>query len=206
VQVFGEYPPLILRDLASRDIQIEMLDDDQRILKQHTVDFVSFSYYMSLTESTQPDVERIPGNTVLGVKNPYLPASEWGWQIDPVGLKISLLELYDRYQKPLFIVENGLGAKDVVEDGKIRDSYRIDYFRAHFEQTLAAINEGVDVMGFTTWGCIDIISAGTSQMSKRYGFIYVDQDDEGKGTLKRLKKDSFWWYKKVIASNGADMS
>jgi 6-phospho-beta-glucosidase len=161
---------------------------------------------MSLTESTQPDVERIPGNTVLGVKNPYLPASEWGWQIDPVGLKISLLELYDRYQKPLFIVENGLGAKDVVEDGKIRDSYRIDYFRAHFEQTLAAINEGVDVMGFTTWGCIDIISAGTSQMSKRYGFIYVDQDDEGKGTLKRLKKDSFWWYKKVIASNGADMS
>jgi hypothetical protein len=119
-----------------------LLDDDQRILKQHTVDFVSFSYYMSLTESTQPDVERIPGNTVLGVKNPYLPASEWGWQIDPVGLKISLLELYDRYQKPLFIVENGLGAKDVVEDGKIRDSYRIDYFRAHFEQTLAAINEG----------------------------------------------------------------
>ena len=205
VQVFGEYPPLILRDLARRDIQIEMLADDQRILKENTVDFVSFSYYMSLTESTQPDVERIPGNTVLGVKNPYLPASEWGWQIDPVGLKISLLELYDRYQKPLFIVENGLGAKDVVEDGNIHDSYRIDYFRAHFAQTLAAINEGVDVMGFTTWGCIDIISAGTSQMSKRYGFIYVDQDDEGKGTLKRLKKDSFWWYQKVIASNGADM-
>ena len=206
VQVFGEYPPLILRDLASRDIQIEMQADDHRILKDHTVDFVSFSYYMSLTESTQADVERTAGNTILGVKNPYLPASEWGWQIDPVGLKISLLELYDRYQKPLFIVENGLGAKDTVEEGKIHDSYRIDYFRAHFEQTLAAINEGVDVMGFTTWGCIDIISAGTSQMSKRYGFIYVDQDDEGNGTLERLKKESFWWYQRVIASNGADMS
>jgi 6-phospho-beta-glucosidase len=149
--VFGEYPPLILRDLASRDIQIEMQADDQRILKDHTVDFVSFSYYMSMTESTQPDVERIPGNTVLGVKTRICRPSEWGWQIDPVGLKISLLELYDRYQKPLFIVENGLGAKDVVENGEIHDSYRIDYFRAHFEQTLAAINEGVDVMGFTTW-------------------------------------------------------
>lgn len=206
VQVFGDYPPLILRDLERQNIHIEMHPDDRRILKEHTVDFVSFSYYMSMTESTQPDAERIPGNTVLGVKNPYLPASEWGWQIDPLGLKISLLELYDRYRKPLFIVENGLGAKDVVENGKIHDSYRIDYFRAHFEQTLAAINEGVEVMGFTTWGCIDIISAGTSQMSKRYGFIYVDQDDEGNGTLKRLKKDSFWWYQKVIASNGADLS
>lgn len=206
VQVFGEYPPLILRDLERRGIEIVMHDEDRHILKQHTVDFVSFSYYMSMTESTQPDAERIPGNTVLGVKNPYLPASEWGWQIDPLGLKISLLELYDRYQKPLFIVENGLGAKDVVVDGKIHDDYRIDYFRAHFEQTLAAIHEGVEVMGFTTWGCIDIISAGTSQMSKRYGFIYVDQDDEGNGSLQRLRKDSFWWYQRVIASNGADMS
>lgn len=206
VQVFGEYPPLILRDLRRRDISINMHAEDLAILKEHTVDFVSFSYYMSMTESTQPDAERTPGNTVLGVKNPYLPASEWGWQIDPVGLKISLLELYDRYQKPLFIVENGIGAKDVVEDGKIHDSYRIDYFRAHFEQTLAAINEGVEVIGFTAWGCIDIISAGTSQMSKRYGFIYVDQDDEGNGTLNRLRKDSFWWYQRVIASNGADMS
>lgn len=206
VQVFGEYPPLILRDLQRRGIEIVMHADDRRILKENTVDFVSFSYYMSMTESVQPDAERIPGNTVLGVKNPYLPASEWGWQIDPVGLKISLLELYDRYQKPLFIVENGLGAKDVVENGKIHDDYRIDYFRAHFAQTLAAINEGVEVMGFTTWGCIDIISAGTSQMSKRYGFIYVDQDDEGNGTRQRLRKDSFWWYQRVIASNGADMN
>jgi len=123
-----------------------------------------------------------------------------------VGLKISLLELYDRYQKPLFIVECGLGAKDVVVEGKIHDDYRIDYFRAHFEQVRSAINEGVDVMGFTTWGSIDIISAGTSQMSKRYGFIYVDQDDEGAGSLARLRKDSFYWYKKVIATHGADMA
>ncbi|MEN5017962.1 family 1 glycosylhydrolase [Erwinia sp. Eh17-17] len=206
VQVKGEYPPLILRDLERRGIHLEMQPDDLAILRQHTVDFLSFSYYMSITESTQPDAERIPGNTVLGVKNPYLPASEWGWQIDPVGLKISLLELYDRYQKPLFIVENGLGAKDVLVDGKIHDDYRIDYFRSHFEQMQAAIDEGVDLLGFTSWGTIDIISAGTSQMSKRYGFIYVDQDDDGNGTLARLRKDSFYWYQQVIASNGSDLS
>lgn len=206
VQVFGHYPPLIKRDLALRGIKIEMQPDDQDILRKHTVDFVSFSYYMSLTESTQADVERTAGNTILGVKNPYLPASEWGWQIDPVGLKISLLELYDRYQKPLFIVENGLGAKDTIENGKIHDSYRIDYFRSHFEQMRAAIDEGVELMGFTSWGIIDIISAGTSQMSKRYGFIYVDQDDEGNGSLARVKKDSFYWYQQVIASNGSNLA
>ncbi|WNN42930.1 MULTISPECIES: glycoside hydrolase family 1 protein [Winslowiella] len=205
VQVLGAYPPLIKRDLELRGIQIEMQPGDLDILRQHTVDFLSFSYYMSLTESTQPDAERIAGNTVLGVKNPYLPASEWGWQIDPVGLKISLLELYDRYQKPLFIVENGLGSKDIVEDGKIHDGYRIDYFRSHFEQMAQAVNEGVELMGYTSWGTIDIISAGTSQMTKRYGFIYVDQDDDGNGSLARLRKDSFFWYQKVIASNGRDL-
>lgn len=206
VQVFGKYPPLIKRDLALRGIRLEMQPDDLAILQQYTVDFVSFSYYMSLTESTQPEMERTPGNTLLGVKNPYLPSSAWGWQIDPQGLKISLLELYDRYQKPLFIVENGIGAKDIVEDGKVHDPYRVDYFRAHFEQMLAAIDEGVELMGYTSWGAIDLISAGTSQMSKRYGFIYVDQDDEGNGSLARLKKDSFYWYQKVIASNGSDLA
>ncbi|MDO6409656.1 glycoside hydrolase family 1 protein [Pantoea phytobeneficialis] len=206
VQVFGNYPPLIKRDLELRGIELLVAADDLDILRQHTVDFVSFSYYMSMTESTQPDAERTAGNTVLGVKNPYLPASDWGWQIDPVGLKISLLELYDRYRKPLFIVENGLGCKDVVEDGKIHDSYRIDYFRSHFEQMREAVHEGVELMGYTSWGTIDIISAGTSQMTKRYGFIYVDQDDEGNGTLARLRKDSFWWYQKVIATNGSDLN
>lgn len=141
----------------------------------------------------------------MGVKNPHLPASEWGWQIDPVGLKISLLELYDRYQIPLFIVENGFGAKDTVVDGEIHDDYRINYFRAHFEQMIEAVKEGVDLIGYTSWGTIDIISAGTSQMTKRYGFIYVDQDDEGHGSLNRLRKDSFYWYRKVIATNGTDL-
>lgn len=177
--------------------------DDLAILKEHTVDFVSFSYYMSLTESAQEGLEKTDGNTIRGVKNPYLPSTDWGWQIDPVGLKISLIELYDRYQKPLIIVENGMGAKDVVEsDGSIHDDYRISYFREHFRQMKEAIEEGVDLFGYTSWGPIDIISAGTSQMSKRYGFIHVDQDDDGNGTLKRSRKDSFYWYKKVIETNG----
>ncbi|ELZ5938811.1 family 1 glycosylhydrolase [Providencia stuartii] len=205
VQVRGYYPPLILRSFELRGITIQMEPDDLEIIRQHTVDFVSFSYYMSVTESVQDNAERTPGNTVFGVKNPYLSTSEWGWQIDPIGLKISLIELYDRYQKPLFIVENGIGAKDIVEDGKIHDSYRIDYFRAHFEQMKEAVNEGVDLMGYTSWGTIDIISAGTSQMTKRYGFIYVDQDDEGNGTLNRLRKDSFYWYQKVCETNGEDI-
>jgi 6-phospho-beta-glucosidase len=140
-------------------------------------------------------------------KNPYLKSSDWGWQIDPVGLRVTLHKLYDRYQVPLFIVENGLGAKDVVEaDGSIHDDYRIDYMRDHIEEMSLAIEEGVDLMGYTPWGCIDLISASTSEMSKRYGFIYVDQDDEGNGTLARSKKDSFDWYKKVIATNGSDLA
>ena len=140
------------------------------------------------------------------VKNPYLKTSDWGWQIDPLGLRITLNALYDRYQKPLFIVENGLGAKDVIEeDGTIQDDYRIDYLREHIKAMSDAIDDGVDLMGYTTWGCIDLVSASTGEMSKRYGFIYVDKDDEGHGTLKRMKKKSFDWYKKVIATNGEDL-
>jgi 6-phospho-beta-glucosidase len=162
---------------------------------------------MSMTESVRPDAERTPGNTVLGVKYPFLPSSEWGWQIDPVGLRISLIDLYDRYGKPLFIVENGLGMRDeLTEDRKIHDPYRIDYFRAHFEQMIQAVEEGVDLMGYVSWAPIDLISASSSQISKRYGFIYVDQDDLGQGTQERLRKDSFYWYQKVIASNGADLA
>lgn len=205
VQVFGEYPRLIEKELLNEGITIEMAEQDREILKENTVDFVSFSYYMSMTESADPNAERTPGNTVLGVKNPYLPATDWGWQIDPIGLKTSLIELYDRYRKPLMIVENGMGAKDTVEDGEIHDSYRIDYFKAHFEQMKEAVEEGVDLIGYTSWGAIDIISASTSQISKRYGFIYVDLDDEGNGTLNRLKKDSFYWYKDVIESNGDNL-
>ncbi|WP_449537944.1 glycoside hydrolase family 1 protein [Ferdinandcohnia sp. Marseille-Q9671] len=206
VQVFGEYPVMIERMFERNNIHIKMEPGDREILKAHTVDFISFSYYMSLTESAQEGMEKAAGNTIMGVKNPYLPSTDWGWQIDPVGLKISLIELYDRYKKPLIIVENGMGAVDKVEeDGSIHDDYRISYFKEHFKQMKEAVEEGVDLFGYTSWGPIDIISAGTSQMSKRYGFIYVDQDDEGNGTLDRSRKDSFYWYKKVIESNGEDL-
>lgn len=206
VQVFGEYPRLTLKKLERKGIHIQMEEGDLEILKENTVDYLSFSYYMSLTESVEDGLEKTAGNTVRGVKNPYLPATDWGWQIDPIGLKISLLELYDRYRLPLIIVENGMGAKDEVEsDGSIHDDYRVNYFREHFRQMKEAVEEGVELFGYTSWGPIDIISAGTSQMSKRYGFIYVDQDDEGNGTLERKRKDSFYWYKKVIESNGEDL-
>ena len=147
------------------------------------------------------------GNFVKSVKNPYLQTSDWGWQIDPLGLRITLNALYDRYQKPLFIVENGLGAKDeIAEDGSISDDYRIDYLREHIKAMKDAIEDGVDLMGYTTWGCIDLVAASTGEMSKRYGFIYVDKDDQGQGTLERRKKKSFDWYKKVIESNGEKLS
>ena len=143
------------------------------------------------------------------MKNPYLETSEWGWQIDPVGLRIVLNDFYDRYQIPLFIVENGLGAKDVLVDGPngptVEDDYRIDYLRKHLKQVREAIKDGVEVMGYTSWGCIDLVSASTAQMSKRYGYIYVDRNDDGTGSLNRYKKKSFDWYKKVIASNGEDL-
>lgn len=206
VQVFGKYPPLILKRFEHEGIHIEMLPGDLEILAENTVDFVSFSYYMSLTEAVRTNQETTAGNTVMGVKNPYLPSTEWGWQIDPLGLKISLIELYDRYNKPLLIVENGMGTKDVLtEDGKVHDEYRIEYFKSHFKAMEAAIEEGVELFGYTSWAPIDLVSASTSQMSKRYGFIYVDQDDFGNGTLKRYKKDSFDWYKEVIATNGENL-
>ena len=146
------------------------------------------------------------GNVLKMVKNPYLKESQWGWQIDPQGLRTLLNFLYDRYQKPLFIVENGLGARDTVEpDGKIHDSYRIAYLNDHLYQVGLALQDGVDLMGYTTWGPIDLISASTAQMSKRYGFIYVDRNDDGTGTLERKLKDSFYWYKEVIASHGATL-
>lgn len=206
VQVFGEYPRLILRDLEKKGITFKTEPGDAEILKNYPVDYVTFSYYMSMTESVDPDAPRTPGNTVLGVKNPYLPSSEWGWQTDAIGLRYSLIEMYDRYKKPIFVVENGLGARDTVEaDGSIHDSYRIDYFRQHFIEMGKAIDDGVELLGYTSWGPIDIISASGNQMSKRYGFIYVDQDDYGKGTLTRSRKDSFYWYKEVIATNGENL-
>lgn len=204
VQVFGEYPQYKLNEWKEKDFNIQMEDGDKDLLKEHTVDFLSFSYYMSMVASVHADErEKVGGNLTSGVKNPYLETSEWGWQIDPTGLYISAIELYDRYRIPLFIVENGLGAMDTIEeDGSIQDDYRIDYFKEHFKAVNEAIKDGADIMGFTTWGAIDIVSASTSQMSKRYGFIYVDADDYGEGTYDRKKKKSFGWYKSVIKSNG----
>ena len=172
----------------------------------YVVDFVSFSYYMSACETADPN-KRVAGegNLIGGVPNPTLDASEWGWQIDPVGLRIIMNDYWDRWQKPLFIVENGLGARDELIDGFVDDDYRISYLNDHLVQVGEAIADGVDTLGYTTWGCIDLVSASTAQLSKRYGFIYVDRDDNGEGTLARYKKKSFDWYKNVIATNGASL-
>jgi 6-phospho-beta-glucosidase len=208
VHARGEYPKHMERYFEENNISLHKERGDDEILKQYPVDFISFSYYMSLSVTTNDeDNEQVSGNIVGGVRNKYLETSDWGWQIDPEGLRYTLNDFYSRYQKPLFIVENGLGAYDKLEeDGSIHDDYRIDYLRKHIEQMKEAVKDGVDLMGYTSWGCIDLVSMSTSEMSKRYGFVYVDQDDYGNGTLDRYKKDSFYWYKKVIETNGEDLS
>ena len=208
VQSRGAYPPYALKELEHKGVVIEMEAGDSDILKDNTVDFISFSYYASRVAADENSgVEKTAGNLFPTIKNPYLETSEWGWQIDPLGLRITMNDLFDRYQKPLFIVENGLGAVDeVMDDGTINDDYRISYLKAHLQAMKNAVEEdGVDLMGYTSWGCIDLVSAGTGEMKKRYGFIYVDRDNEGKGTLKRSRKKSFEWYKQVIASNGENL-
>lgn len=208
VQARGEYPNYAKKKFERLGLDIEMTAEDLTLLKENTVDFVSFSYYSSRVASADPNLtDTTAGNIFASIKNPYLESSEWGWQIDPLGLRITLNQIWDRYQKPMFIVENGLGAVDTPdENGYVADDYRIDYLREHIKTMNAAINEdGVELLGYTTWGCIDLVSAGTGEMKKRYGFIYVDRDNEGNGTLKRSKKKSFDWYKKVIASNGTDI-
>jgi len=209
----GEYPGYLLRKLREKGIELNITDEDRKLLKENTVDFVSFSYYMSTTEADRnrlgDEVKTGSGNVVPGIPNPTLEASEWGWQIDPVGLRIVLNEYWDRWGKPLFIVENGLGAKDqlVEVDGKktVVDDYRIAYLNDHLFQVAEAIADGVDVLGYTTWGCIDLVSASTAQMSKRYGFIFVDRNDDGSGTFDRYPKKSFGWYRDVITHNGANL-
>ena len=204
VQARGYYPNYMKNYFERNNITIEMAEDDEEVLREGSVDYIGFSYYMSLVMGTNKDEESVSGNMMGGKKNPYLQASDWGWQIDPVGLRISLNNLYNRYQKPLFIVENGLGAIDAVEeDGSINDDYRIDYLRKHIEEMKkAVVIDGVELMGYTPWGCIDLISASTGEMMKRYGFIYVDKNNDGEGTLDRKRKKSFYWYKDVIRSNG----
>ena len=211
VQARGYYPGYAVKLFERMGLDLVITEEDRRILRENTVDYVSFSYYSSRCITTQEGVGETTGNAFKGTRNPYLKVSEWGWQIDPLGLRITLNSLYDRYQKPLFIVENGLGAKDeLVEDGQgsytVDDQYRIDYLRAHIQAFKQAVEEdGVELLGYTPWGCIDLVSASTGEMAKRYGFIYVDRDNQGNGSLKRYKKRSFEWYKKVIASNGEEL-
>lgn len=207
-QVHGEYPAYLLAKYRNKGMAIKMTEEDLKIMKENPVDFISFSYYQTSCVAADPEgLETTAGNTTVAIKNPHLKASEWGWQIDPIGLRVSMVDLYDRYRKPLFIVENGLGARDtLLPDGTIDDQYRIDYFKAHCKSMYDAITiDGVELMGYTSWGPIDLLSNSTNQMSKRYGFIYVDLDDYGNGTYKRIKKKSFNWYKEVISTNGASL-
>lgn len=203
VHVRGEYPAFAKRIWKEKNLVIPFAEGDAEALKEGTVDFFAFSYYSSSTATDDPNVPVASGNMMRGPANPYLEQSQWGWTIDPKGLRYLLNEFYGRWQIPLMIVENGLGAEDKVEeDGSIHDEYRIEYMREHIQQMAEAIEDGVDLMGYTVWGCTDLVSAGTGEMAKRYGLVYVDKDNQGKGTLERRKKDSFYWYQRVIRSNG----
>lgn len=208
LQATGEYPYYIKSFFRKHGIEIEMEDGDEEILKEGTVDFLSISYYMSYIMRYKGSDDPEPsGSLVTSIKNPYLTTSQWGWPVDPIGFRITLNHIYDRYHLPIFIAENGLGAVDVPNaDGFIEDDYRIEYLAKHIEQLGRAIDDGVDVFGYATWGPLDEVSSGTSEMTKRYGFVYVDGDDFGNGTYDCSKKKSFDWYKKVIATNGADLS
>lgn len=208
VHVRGVYPPYMEKYLKRTGIVLDITEEDKEILKQGCVDYIGFSYYLSYAikhRVSEPNYDY--DQETAFVKNPYVKASEWGWQIDPEGLRYAMNWLYDRYRIPLFIVENGFGAVDQVEeDGQIHDEYRISYLREHIKAMKKCVEEdGVDLMGYTPWGCIDLISAGTGEMKKRYGFIYVDRDNEGNGTLARSKKDSFFWFKRVIETNGSEL-
>ena len=208
VLVRGYYPAWKVKALERAGITIQKEEGEDELLKEGVVDFYSFSYYSSQVFAAHPEEHGVSeGNQTMGVKNPYLKASEWGWTVDPLGLRINLNQIWDRYQIPMMVVENGLGAIDKVEaDGSIHDDYRIKYMRDHIKVMKDAVEiDGVDLMGYTPWGHIDLVSAGTGEMRKRYGFIYVDRDDEGKGDFARSKKDSFFYMQKVYKSNGEDL-
>lgn len=202
----GEYPAFAKRLWKKYDVKLETLPEDFEDLKQGTVDMITFSYYATGCATANKDAEKAKGNFSIGAKNPYLKYSEWGWSLDPQGLRYFLNELYGRYGLPLMVVENGLGAIDKLEeDGTVHDPYRIEYLREHFKAMKEAFDDGVDLIAYTSWGCIDLVSASTGEMKKRYGYIYVDRNNDGSGSMKRIRKDSFYWYKKVIESNGEDL-
>lgn len=210
VHVRGEVPSYTQKYWERNNYNIEISEEEKAVLKEGKVDYIGFSYYMSGTVSTDMTIEGMPNKDFKGtqmVRNPYIELSDWGWPIDPVGLRYILNTVYQRYNVPLFIVENGFGAYDQLDENNfIKDDYRIDYLSKHIEQMeLAIVEDGVDVIGYTPWGIIDIVSFGSGEMEKRYGMIYVDKDNKGEGTLKRSKKMSFDWYKNVIATNGAEL-
>ncbi|SET03906.1 6-phospho-beta-glucosidase [Thorsellia anophelis] len=205
VHARGHYPAYIERYFERKGFELDITYEDLAILEVGTVDYIGFSYYMSFAIESRADnpLFDYDENRDL-VKNPHVEASDWGWQIDPKGLRYAMSWFYERYELPLFIVENGFGAIDQKEaDGTVNDEYRIEYLKAHIEQMKISVDQdGVDLIGYTPWGCIDLISYGTGEMKKRYGFIFVDKNNDGSGTLARSRKRSFEWYKQVIASNG----
>ena len=216
--VYGVYNNLVWAYLEEHDACPTFAPGDAEALKNGHPDFIGFNYYNTATceasdgtETMDPGADqqtaRGEAGFYRGFKNPNLPTTEFGWEIDPMGFRATIREMYSRYRLPMIVTENGLGAYDkLTEDGKVHDQYRIEYLREHIIEMDKAINEdGVELLGYTPWGCIDLVSASTGEMSKRYGFIYVDRDDQGNGSLKRSKKKSFAWYKKVIASNGTDL-
>lgn len=205
VMTSGTYPYYFEKYCEKYNLKIDVKESDLKCMKENTLDYIAISYYMTITVSAHPEeYPKSDGNLFKGIKNPYLKASEWGWEVDPLGLRYSLNVLYDRYHLPLFIVENGFGANDEIDkNGEIIDDYRISYLNDHLKAVCEAIDDGVNVMGYCSWGPIDLVSAGTGEMKKRYGFIYVDKDDQGKGTLERKRKKSFEWYKNIIHTNGA---
>ena len=208
VQTGGYYPPYRLKQYEREGIVLDCQEGEIELLRDYSADFLSFSCYGSNTMTTHEIKDGGAGNMFAGaVKNPYLETNAWGWATDPQVLRIALNQLYDRYRKPLWIVENGIGWNDVKEeDGSVHDDYRIDYLRKNISSMRdAVVLDGIPLMGYTMWGGIDLVSAGTGEMRKRYGFVYVDRDDEGKGTLARSRKDSFYYYQKVIASDGEDL-
>lgn len=208
VQVRGHYPAYALKMFERKGFNIQITEEDKAILANGKVDYIGFSYYMTNVVDSQKEMadlsKTIEASNPYNVKNPFIKESDWGWAINPIGLRYALNQFYERYELPLFIVENGFGAIDVKEeDGSVHDQYRIDYLKSHIQEMEKAINEdGVELMGYTPWGCIDCVSFSTGEMKKRYGFIYVDRNNDGSGTLERSKKDSYDWYKQVTASNG----
>ncbi|SUO92222.1 6-phospho-beta-glucosidase [Streptococcus uberis] len=208
VQVRGHYPAYALKMFERKGFNIQITEEDKAILANGKVDYIGFSYYMTNVVDSQKEMadlsKTIEASNPYNVKNPFIKESDWGWAIDPIGLRYALNQFYERYELPLFIVENGFGAIDVKEeDGSVHDQYRIDYLKSHIQEMEKAINEdGVELMGYTPWGCIDCVSFTTGEMKKRYGFIYVARNNDGSGTLERSKKDSYDWYKQVTASNG----